>query len=86
MARAVQLDAVRLEDNSWLVTGGALPHVLSADGRECGCLDFQLHNRGDGYRCKHLVRVGLIEGRAEDWAALRELVAKPKRASRKATP
>jgi hypothetical protein len=85
MARAVYLDAVKLGDNTWQVSGGAEPHIVSADGRECGCLDFQLHNRSEGYRCKHLVRIGLIEGVAEDWATLRALVAKPKRTRRKAT-
>jgi len=86
LARAVHLDALRLEDRTWLVTGGTQSHIVSADARSCDCLDHQLRERGDGYRCKHLLRVLLAEGDAGTWALLRVLVAQPTRARGRARP
>lgn len=78
IARAVFLDCARLEDSRWRVTGGALPHVVTADGSECSCSDFLFH-RSD---CKHIGRVRLRLGDATMIAALCPIVPLPFRSRR----
>ena len=81
IARAVQLDAVRLENGEWLVTGGATPHRIRHG--ICSCYDSLYVVHTDvGYRCKHQLKVALLEGDARAWALLRELVPAPRRQRR----
>ena len=83
LARAVALDVVRLEDGDWLVSGGAQPHHVSADGRSCDCWDHAVH---EGIICKHRTRILLARGDAAAWAGLRALVAQPRRRRRTVAP
>jgi len=79
-ARAVHLDAVRLEDGNWRVTGGSAPHTVNSVATTCDCVDFQVR----GCVCKHRVRVLIAEGDAAVWTALRDLVSVPTRTRRTA--
>jgi len=68
--RALGLTVEELDDDAYLVSGGAQPHVVR--GRECDCTDSVYH---DG-PCKHRVAVYLhrqLDARVR--AALREVVA-----------
>lgn len=71
LARAVrQLEAERLADGSWQVSGGVGVRTVDPGAVTCSCPDHS-------YRhcvCAHLVRVRLALGDAETVRALRELV------------
>ena len=80
LARAVHLDAERLADGSWRVTGGTAPHIVSADGSECACADFAMRRAV----CKHRARVLLALGDATTLAQLGAVVPMPTRQRRSA--
>ncbi len=79
VARAVFLDCVRQDDGTWLVTGGAQPHVVNAAVTSCDCPDHQLR----GGSCKHLRRVQLALGDETALGQLRAVVTMPKRQPRR---
>jgi hypothetical protein len=78
LARAVHLDAERLTDGRWLVSGGAQPHIVDLDAGSCDCADSAVR----GGPCKHLQRVRLALGDAAALERLRALVPLPTRARR----
>ena len=82
LARAVHLSAERRPDGTWLVSGGAAPHVVNPDAGICDCADFACR----GGPCKHLARVQLALGDPGTVSALGAVVPMPKRARRKASP
>lgn len=70
LQRAIHLECEPLGWGSWLVRGGAQPHVVEDDA--CDCWDANA-----GRVCKHRLRV-LLQGLApEILAALRVLVPPP---------
>ena len=77
LARAIHLDAVPVDINSYRVSGGAQDHTVEVrDGRcFCDCMDAQVH--GDG--CKHGLAVRLRGSDEEVIRALRQLVPAPRR-------
>jgi hypothetical protein len=77
LARAVHLDAVRLVNGAWRVTGGANVHEVTSEATACDCTDYGVR----GGACKHLLAVRLHTGDPETLAALRALVPLPRRAS-----
>ena len=79
LARAAHLH-VEPRGESWIVTGGAAPHVVREDGTVCDCLD-AIALRGG--RCKHRLAVALAMGLdGELLAGLRVLVPEPHRQRR----
>ncbi|HLA88894.1 MAG TPA: hypothetical protein VJL28_00500 [Gemmatimonadaceae bacterium] len=76
LARAVHLDAERLDTGAWRVTGGAHVHEVNADATACDCTDYAVRGRS----CKHLLAVRLRSGDSE--APLRLIVVAPRRARR----
>jgi hypothetical protein len=75
LARAVGLDARRLERGRYEITGGSAPHVVDIRERSCDCTDFAVH----GGACKHLLRALMAVGDPFTLSALRSLVPEPKR-------
>ncbi len=77
LARAVHLEAVPIDVDSYRVSGGSQDHVVEiVDGRcYCDCVDAQV--RGDG--CKHNLIVRLLAGDKEVVKALRLSVPAPRR-------
>jgi hypothetical protein len=72
LARALALDAERLPDGRFLVTGGSEPRLVDlADATPCGCPDATM--RGVT-RCKHVLRAELGVLPDDLIHALRELV------------
>ena len=70
LRRAVHLDAERLPDGSWRVTGGKGAHIVTADGSACDCTDYGVRQ----FVCKHRAAVLLRLGDADVLLALREFV------------
>lgn len=71
LARAAQLEAERLPDGRFLVSGGSEPRLVDlGDAYPCGCPDAT--HRGLA-RCKHTIAAELSVLPAELLAALREL-------------
>lgn len=69
LARAVHLEAERIGNGAWTVSGGAgLHHVVSADATSCDCENYRLR----GGPCKHALAVRLRLG---DLGTLRPLRA-----------
>ncbi len=75
LARAVHLEAERLPDGRWRITGGSAPHIVDLTADTCDCPDHAMR-RGV---CKHLARARLAEGDADTLRALGELLPAPKR-------
>ncbi len=84
LSRAIHLDAVPIDVDSYLVTGGAENHTVNVRDGECfcDCFDFRLH--GDG--CKHSLLVRLLGGDEEVVLALREIIPKTATATKAYTP
>jgi len=82
LARAVHLDAERLNAHHWRVWGGAAEHVVDADRGTCDCPDFRLRGRV----CKHILAARLRSGDVELLNALRDLVPMPRRTWRRVAP
>lgn len=80
LARACHLDVERVTSGTWVVSGGARPHLVAADASSCDCTDFGVR----GGPCKHILAVRLQAGDAETLRALRALVAAPRPARRRA--
>lgn len=81
LRRALHLDCVRVEDQSWLVSGTGATHIVSPSAASCDCADFAAR----GVLCKHRLRCLIAEGDAATWGALRALVTMPTRQRRQAT-
>lgn len=79
VARALHLDAQRLDARRWRVTGGAGEHVVDVVRGRCDCPDCLLRGR----ICKHILRARMAQGDAETLAVLRELVPVPRRTGRR---
>lgn len=79
LARAVHLDAERIDRAMWRVTGGECPHIVTAAG--CDCMDATLH--GAKQPCKHVLAVRLRVGHADTLKALRAIVPEPSRKAQK---
>ena len=77
LARAIHLDAQRIDVGAYLVTGGAQDHTVEVDGGRCfcNCPDAQAR---DGDSCKHALLVRLLNGDPEVAKALRQLVPEPR--------
>jgi hypothetical protein len=75
LAKAVHLDAEKLDNGAWKVSGGASEHLVTADASACDCADFSVR----GGSCKHLLAVRLRTGDSEALDALRGLVVAPAR-------
>lgn len=71
LARAVHLDAQRIGDSVYLVSGGATAHRVDLRvGEACDCDDRRIR----GATCKHVLRAMLGEGDPDVLRALRDLV------------
>ncbi|CAN5872038.1 hypothetical protein BH11GEM2_BH11GEM2_06650 [soil metagenome] len=71
LARAVHLEAERIGNGAWTVSGGRELHVVSEDTTECDCTDHQVR----GGPCKHALCVRLRLGDVPTLRALRTIVA-----------
>ena len=76
LARAVHLDAERLDTGAWRVTGGANVHEVNADATACDCTDYAVR----GGSCKHLLAVKLRAGDSETLRKLRAIVPQRRQA------
>lgn len=74
LARAVHLDVERAGD-AWLVSGGALAHVVSLDAAECDCFGYGQRRTN----CKHILAARLRLGDPETLSALRLMIPMPTR-------
>jgi hypothetical protein len=70
LVRAVHLDAERLANGAWCVSGGEREHVVSADAKLCDCADFTIR----AVECKHMLAVRLRLGDADVIRTLRLVV------------
>ena len=78
LARAIHLQAERVDLHTFRVSGGAQHHTveLRDGGCFCDCWDSRIH--GDG--CKHSLIVRLLGGDEEVVRALRQLIPAPRKA------
>jgi hypothetical protein len=79
VARAVHLQVSESGPRKYTVSGGAQPHVVQAGGDgglRCDCTD---HAMRPAVGCKHILAVRLRLADADVLAALRVVVALPKR-------
>jgi hypothetical protein len=65
------------EDGTWLVTGGAEPHIATA--ATCDCTDHRIR----GGECMHILLVKLHTGDSEVIAALAHVIPQQQRKSRR---
>ena len=79
LSRAVHLEAVRVDADSFLVRGGSQDHVVQVvDGEvRCDCMDSQVRS---GDNCKHCLTVKLLAGDPDVVRALRQLIPAPRKA------
>src|SRR5437773_1863112 len=70
LARAVHLDAERVESGEWSVSGGEHAHAVNKDATDCDCTDHAVR----GGLCKHILCARLYMGDRNVLQALRALV------------
>ena len=78
LARAIHLDAVPIDIDSYMVSGGSQNHVVDVVNGElrCDCMDATVRGRG----CKHELCVRLNAADGEVVRALRQLIPAPRKA------
>lgn len=74
LARAVHLNAERIDAETWRVSGGEHPHFVTTAGCDCADAAFR-----PGFACKHVLAVRLRSGDAETLSGLRAIVPKEAR-------